>query len=81
MQLDMECSLWPDGWPVWLGGTGTEWLHCCVAHDLGASLAEFCSCLWQVSPPMAVVMVVGVALFGGVYAYSRRVLTKLKQER
>ena len=28
------CTMWPDGLPVWLGGSGNEWLHCCEAHDL-----------------------------------------------
>jgi len=27
------CTMWLDGWPIWLGGTGDEWLHCCVQHD------------------------------------------------
>lgn len=30
---DYECTASPDGWPAWLGGTGDEWLGCCMAHD------------------------------------------------
>lgn len=32
--LSNNCTLWPDGVPVWLGGSGQEWTHCCRAHDL-----------------------------------------------
>jgi hypothetical protein len=28
-----HCTAWPDGRPTWLGGTGTEWAHCCKIHD------------------------------------------------
>lgn len=30
---DYQCTGWLDGWPTWIGGTGQEWHHCCVAHD------------------------------------------------
>lgn len=30
---DGRCTFWFDGWPTWLGGSGNEWLHCCLDHD------------------------------------------------
>lgn len=68
------CTSWPDGWPTWLGGTGTEWALCCKAHDdfyaqqtsldfiayLGAHY-DLAACVggW-----MGVVMFLGLCAFG-----------------
>jgi hypothetical protein len=77
MQSD-GCTGWLDGWPTWLGGSGEEWRHCCLAHDdryaagegawqlLGAHF-ELAGCVWQVSPVMAVLMVGGLLTFGAAY--------------
>ena len=73
---DMECTFWPDGWPIWLGGTGHEWLSCCQAHDLAPmtshSAYELGACVAKVSPWMGFVMMVGVLLFGPIYLFIRR---------
>jgi hypothetical protein len=77
MQSD-GCTGWLDGWPQWLGGTGEEWRHCCVAHDeryaagegfwrLFVSHFELGACVWTVSPLMAVLMVGGLLTFGAAY--------------
>ncbi len=74
---DMECSLWPDGIPTWLGGSGGEWINCCQIHDqapqnlqsaidLGICVAD------QGYAGMGVLMALGVALFGPVYLMIKR---------
>lgn len=73
MPPDMECTFWPDGWPVWLGGTGQEWHHCCVAHDLGASNLDLARCVAETSPTMAAVMFAGLVVFGPIYLFWRRI--------
>lgn len=66
MQPDMQCTGWPDGWPSWIGGTGDEWLHCCVAHDLGGTDIALAQCvahagLWPVAAAlMGGIMFIGV---------------------
>ncbi len=78
MRPDLQCTSWPDGIPTWLGGSGDEWLHCCVAHDLSnlpmlASDLELYRCVadagyWWV----AIVMLIGLATVGlAVRAYWR----------
>lgn len=67
MLPDMECTFWPDGWPQWIGGTGQEWHHCCVAHDLGGTNIDLARCVAETSPTMAVVMFAGLAVFGPIY--------------
>ena len=66
-----SCTGWFDGWPVWLGGVGDEWKHCCDRHDeyyesartfgefVGAH-AELLQCVASVSWIMASVMFLGV---------------------
>ena len=55
---DMQCTLAPDGLP-W--GTGTEFLQCCIQHDLTADHWQFFECLWPVSPVFAVIYFAAVA--------------------
>lgn len=74
------CTGWPDGWPTWLGGTGTEWAHCCKAHDefyasydgwwgyLGAH-ADLASC---VGGAMGVVMYAGLLTLGSLLIINRK---------
>lgn len=70
---DYECTSWWDGIPTWLGGTGREWLHCCVAHDLGASDRVLQQCVDAAGYPlMAFVMFVGVSIFGPIYRWWKR---------
>ncbi len=75
-----HCTAWPDGWPVWLGGTGTEWAHCCKAHDefyagydgwLGYWGAhwELAAC---VGGAMGALMWAGLATFGTALIIHRR---------
>lgn len=70
-----HCTAWPDGWPTWLGGTGSEWAACCKAHDefyagyegwLGYLAAhwELAQCVGEVSWGMAAVMFSGLATLG-----------------
>ncbi len=64
MNPDCQCTLFLDGWPKWLGGTGDEWLHCCVAHDLGASNMELYRCVNDAGfPVVAVIMLAGVSIY------------------
>lgn len=81
--MDNRCTLWFDGWPKSLGGTGDEWLHCCQQHDLtylaahhfGEYLAahwELARCVAGVSWGMAGVMLAGV--FVGTFALGRKIL-------
>ena len=64
---DFECTLWPDGIPPEIGGTGQEWLHCCIAHDLGGADTELAQCVAHSlsdSPfgiLLALIMLLGVA--------------------
>lgn len=72
-----RCTGWPDGWPTWLGGIGSEWRHCCKAHDdfyaaqtsldlfayLGAHY-DLAVCVAEVGVGMAVAMFLGLAVFG-----------------
>jgi len=54
---DMVCTAWANGIPKWLGGTGVEWLHCCIEHDLGASDIELFQCVVKSGfPVMGLVM-------------------------
>ncbi len=73
---DMECTLWPDGWPTWLGGTGAEWLLGCQAYDLVPmtlqSAADLDACVAQTSPLMGFVITVGVVVLGPIYLALRR---------
>lgn len=73
---DNRCTGWIDGWPSWMGGTGEEWLHCCVAHDIAAkSVANDIAlgqCVAAVSPAMGVVMAIGVLTLGTLYVALRR---------
>jgi len=71
---DMQCTWWLDGIPTWLGGTGREWLHCCIQHDLQQvtdwGLAQ---CVAETGYPiMGVLMLAGLGAFGGVYRNLRR---------
>lgn len=73
---DFRCTGWIDGWPAWMGGTGEEWLHCCVAHDLAAKTVAsdlaLGKCVAAVSPLMGAAMAVGVLTFGTLYVALRR---------
>ena len=80
---DMECSLWPDGIPTWLGGTGNEWINCCQTHDhapqnlqsaidLGVCVAN------QGYAGMGVLMTLGVAVLGPAYLAIKRLTTRRK---
>ncbi len=62
---DFECTLWPDGIPTWLGGNGAEWIHCCVAHDLGGTHTELAQCVAAAGYPR-----IGMLMFAGLYAFS-----------
>jgi hypothetical protein len=68
---DYRCTGWIDGWPTWLGGTGQEWLHCCVAHDqvdmTFQSALNLGQCVAATSPVMGLIMTIGVLAFGPVY--------------
>lgn len=71
------CSLSPDGIPSFLGGTGTEWLHCCVAHDMSqlqlADHYELARCISETGHPLiAFVFFSAVVLFSRVYVLSKR---------
>lgn len=66
-----RCTLWLDGWPTWLGGTGDEWRGCCEQHDRfyeqahtfgGYILAhwDLATCVAEVSWAMAGVMFAGL---------------------
>ena len=73
MTPDLQCTLWPDGIPPWLGGSGTEWLHCCLAHDLGASNVELFTCVAQAGfPAIAAIMLAGLLTLGPIYRFARR---------
>lgn len=77
---DNVCSSWINGWPTWMGGTGNEWIDCCIAHDafyartqeaatfayLGAHW-ELAKCVANTSPFMGAIMGVGVSIFGAFY--------------
>lgn len=79
---DMECSLWPDGIPTWLGGKGNEWINCCQIHDHSPqnfdTAMELGACVANGGYPlMGFVMAAGVAVFGPVYlAIKRRKVKK-----
>lgn len=69
---DMECTLWPDGIPSWLGGNGREWLGCCQAHDLAPqnlqSAFDLGVCVAQQGfAGMGAIMAAGVAVLGPIY--------------
>jgi len=78
------CTGWPDGWPTWLGGTGSEWAHCCRQHDdfyaaqptldalayLSAHY-DLAACVASVSWGMAVAMFVGLCVAGLPFIVSR----------
>ncbi len=70
-EVDMECTMWPDGWPTWLGGTGSEWHHCCVAHDLVPitlqSNLNLWDCVSKINHSMGLIMFIGLFLFSGIY--------------
>jgi hypothetical protein len=72
---DYECTWWLDGWPTWLGGTGKEWLSCCVDHDLieksiSGDIA-LAVCVAEISPLMGVLMGAGVLTFGTAFVALR----------
>lgn len=61
-----HCTLWPDR----IGSL--DWATCCLAHDIAYELAlprlqadlTLARCVWEVSPPMAMVMAAGVIACG-----------------
>lgn len=68
----MECTLWPEGIPQWLGGSGFEWHHCCVAHDLSdqslSAVFQLGKCVAGSGfPIMGVIMVSGLLVLGPIY--------------
>lgn len=78
-----RCTLWLDGWPTWLGGTGDEWRGCCAAHDrfyeqahtFGGYLSahwDLARCVAEVSTGMAGVMLTG--LVAATVAFGAKVL-------
>jgi hypothetical protein len=73
---DMQCTGWIDGWPTWLGGTGREWLHCCVAHDQAEmtiqSAFNLGRCVAETNMVMAALMVTGVILIGPIYLMRKK---------
>ncbi len=63
MTPDDNCTFWLDGWPTWLGGTGDEWLHCCIEHDYGGSDWLLSQCVAQEAGfGMALIMLIGVTI-------------------
>lgn len=84
------CTGWWDGWPTWLGGSGTEWRHCCKAHDAFyhdtmtlaqkvAADAELWAC---VGGSMGMLMWAGVSTLGlGIMVHLKNRLTKGKDAR
>jgi len=78
------CTLWLDGWPTWLGGSGNEWRHCCDRHDgyyAGAARDwgewlsahwEAASCIAEISWEMAGVMLLGLIV--GTFAFGKKKL-------
>jgi len=74
---DYECTSWLDGIPKWMGGTGQEWNHCCIAHDLGGSDVELLNCVNEIWFGMGTVMVVGLLLFRPAWRVIQR--KKLKE--
>lgn len=77
---DMTCSSWLDGVPAWLGGNGDEWLHCCIAHDLGASDEFLQTCVEAAGyPSMAFVMFVGVVVLNPLWRLYRRIQIRLSK--
>ena len=70
------CTGWPDGWPIWLGGTGREWGElCCKPHDLyyqqnadNLNWFDFLGAHWElaqcVGGVMGAVMYAGLCTFG-----------------
>ncbi len=73
MKPDLECTFWPDGISSRLGGTGDEWLHCCVAHDLSTepwmqSNIDLFQCVSDAGySGMATLMLIGVATLGTIF--------------
>lgn len=78
------CSLWFDGVPTVLGGTGKEWRHCCYLHDNAAEMGiaivpshvKLASCVAEVSPLMAGIMFAGLMTFGWIYIAVTRARVK-----
>lgn len=77
------CTGWPDGWPTWLGGTGTEWQHCCAAHDVAYASEpglfgylqahlDLAQCVGSVSWGMAATMFIGLVTFGSAVIINRK---------
>lgn len=82
---DLECTWWPDGVPAWLGGTGDEWLHCCVAHDLSdlpmlASDIVLARCVADAGHGwMAPVMLAGLVTLGVIYRVAARLFRNINR--
>lgn len=73
---DMQCTLFPDGYP-WPFGSGDEWLHCCIAHDLGGSDIALAKCMaasggW----PIAAIALTGVIFGRPLYRLARRLAAR-----
>lgn len=71
------CSLWPDGIPQSIGGTGSEWLGCCLAHDTSALTIQDHLALGQCVadsgyPIIGGVMSLGLVLFCWIYIKIKR---------
>ncbi len=78
------CTAFPDGWPVWAGGTGQEWSHCCAAHD--AFYATYDGWLgyfhahWQLAQcvtdagfaPIGALMLAGLSTLGWLVVVNRK---------
>ncbi|MCC6479995.1 MAG: hypothetical protein IT552_12395 [Sphingomonadaceae bacterium] len=78
------CTAFPDGWPTWLGGTGSDWAHCCKAHDqfyasydgwLGYFGAhwDLATCVAQAGfAPIGAVMFAGLSTVGTLFVINRK---------
>jgi len=72
-----HCTLWPDR----IGSL--DWSGCCAWHDMAyeyelpriMSDLIFARCVWQVSPPFAVIMCAAVMAFGWLFYRRRQVRT------
>lgn len=69
---DMECTFFPNGFPEWMGGTGTEWMGCCQAHDQVPNTISNAfalgDCVARTGYPLiGAIMVLGLILFGWIY--------------
>jgi len=81
IQPDNQCSFFPDGIPTLLGGTGNEWLHCCVAHDASdlnlAAHLDLAQCVSDSGyTAVGALMLVGLVAFCGIYIRVRTTLSK-----